>query len=227
MVWTLLRRERRTIGPYELVAKLGKGSAGSVFKARHGVTGNFVAIKVLGCEDAHDPVALKRFEQEFRATCILNHPHIVRGLDLGCDGHLPYFVMEFVEGESLGQHLKVTGRLAEYEALSIIIQIAQALHHAHQRGMIHRDVKPGNILLATDGVARLTDFGLVKCLESCQNLTATATSLGTACFMAPEQFDDSKRIDQRCDIYALAASLYMTVTGVVPVIVHGPRVTTV
>ena len=216
MAWTVLRREPRCLGPYEILAKLGKGAAGTVFKARHRQTGALVALKILCRGEARNPLSVKRFEQEFFATRALDDPHIVRGLDYGCEGTTPYLVMEFVEGESLSAHLKARGRLAEHEAISIAVQVAQALHVAHQRGMIHRDVKPGNIMLAADGRTRLTDFGLVKCLESVQNLTATAMSLGTSYFMAPDQFDDCKRVDLRCDAYGLAATLYTAVTGQLP-----------
>jgi serine/threonine protein kinase len=216
MAWNLFHRDPHRVGPYEVLGRLGKGGAGSVFKARHGPTGAIVALKVLCREDAADPVLRKRFEQEFLACRTLDNPHIVRALDFGQDGNLFYMVMEYIDGLSLQQHLAKVGRLGEHEAVAVALQIAQALQHAHQRGMIHRDVKPGNILLSADGRARLTDFGLVKCLDSGLNLTETATVLGTPCFMAPEQLNDSKRIDHRCDIYALAASLYMALTGDVP-----------
>jgi serine/threonine protein kinase len=124
--------------------------------------------------------------------------------------------MEFIDGLSLEEHLKAHGRLSEAEALRLAVQVGQALHRAHERGLIHRDVKPGNILLDPAGRARLTDFGLVKCLADDQRLTATGTFFGTPCFMAPEQFDDAKRVDRRCDVYGLAATLYMALTGQPP-----------
>jgi serine/threonine-protein kinase len=212
MSWNLFQRSPRQIGPYEVLAKIGRGSYGSVFKARHRESGELVAIKLLSDSATRDPILLKRFQQEIVASRALEHPYIVRGLDFG-DTPAPYLVMEFVDGVSLMSHLKAAGRMAERQALQITTQIAQALEYAHQRGMIHRDVHPGNILLTAAGRARLTDFGLVKCPESGLNLTATAVSLGTPCFMAPEQFEDAKRIDRRCDIYGLAATLYRTVTG--------------
>jgi serine/threonine protein kinase len=187
-----------------------------VFKARHCETGELVAIKILCADDARDPLLLKRFEQEFHAVRTLDDPRIVRGLDFGRQGALYYLVMEFLDGKTLHEHLQVRGCLPESEALSVVTQIGQALHHAHERGMIHRDVKPKNILLTTDGRVCLTDFGLVKWLESGVNLTLSRMALGTPCFMAPEQFDDSKRIDRRCDVYGLAATLYMAITGETP-----------
>jgi serine/threonine protein kinase len=216
MSWSLFQRDPRRLGPYEVIAKIGKGSAGSVFKARHTGTGAVVAIKVLGLDSARDPISMKRFEQEFHATRSLISPHIVHSLDFGREGAAPYLVMEFVEGISLTNHLKSVGRMTERDALRMIVQVAQALHYSHERGMIHRDVNPGNIMLSADGQARLTDFGLVKSMDSGQNLTVTAMSLGTPCFMAPEQFHDAKRIDRRCDVYGLAATLYKALTGVSP-----------
>jgi serine/threonine protein kinase len=124
--------------------------------------------------------------------------------------------MEFVEGEDLWGRITTRGRLSEADAVAIIAQVAQGLHHAHERGVVHRDVKPDNILLLPDGRAKLADFGLVKDLESDLNLTETATVLGTPNFMAPEQFENSKKVDRRADVYALAATLYMAVTGELP-----------
>jgi serine/threonine protein kinase len=213
MSWSLFQRDPRRLGPYEVIVKIGKGNAGSVFKARHSGTGAVVAIKVLCLDAARDPISMKRFEQEFLATRMLISPNIVHSLDFGYEGTSPYLVMEFVDGVSLTNHLKSVGRMTERDALLMIIQVAQALHYSHERGIIHRDVNPANIMLSADGQARLTDFGLVKSMESGLNLTATATSLGTPCFMAPEQFQDAKRIDRRCDVDALAATLYKAVTG--------------
>jgi serine/threonine protein kinase len=162
-------------------------------------------------------VLRKRFEQEFRAANTLDHTNIVRALDFGQEGNTPYLVMEFVDGESLGQRIEREGRLPEVEAVRIIGQVAQGLHKAHKLGMIHRDVKPDNILLAAaDGQAKLTDLGLVKELDTDTNLTRTGRGLGTPHFMAPEQFRDAKNADQRCDIYSLGATLYMAVTGQMP-----------
>jgi serine/threonine protein kinase len=216
MSWGLFQRDPRQIGGYEVLAKIGKGTSGSVFKARHLETGTLVAIKVLSRAASRDAVSSQRFQQEIRASQALDDAHIVRGLEFGHEGTVPYLVMEFVDGVNLRSHLDRVGRMSEKDALRMATQIAQALQRAHAQGMIHRDVNPGNILLSADGRARLTDFGLVKSLESGLNLTATAMSLGTPCFMAPEQFHDAKRIDQRCDVYGLAATLYKALTGESP-----------
>jgi serine/threonine protein kinase len=124
--------------------------------------------------------------------------------------------MEYVEGESLGQRIEREGRVPEAEAIRIIAQVAQGLHKAHKQGMVHRDVKPDNILISPQGVAKIADMGLVKEAETDLNLTRTGRGLGTPHFMAPEQFRNAKNADARCDIYSLAATLYMAVTGELP-----------
>jgi serine/threonine protein kinase len=221
MAWQWLRQGLRKIGRYEVLGKLGKGSTGSVYKARDPETEGLVAIKLLAREVATSARLLKRFEQEFLATRHLDSPHITRALDFGRDEQLPYLVMEFVDGHDLWEHIRTRGRLPEAEAVRLIAQVADALHQAHEAGIIHRDVKPENILVTAAGQAKLTDFGLVKDLNAGLNLTETAAILGTPNFMAPEQFEDAKRVDRRCDVYGLAATLYMTVTGEVPFLAKG------
>jgi hypothetical protein len=124
--------------------------------------------------------------------------------------------MEFVDGESLGQRLDRMFRMSEKDAIHIISQIAQGLHKAHKLGLVHRDVKPDNVLITPDGTAKLTDLGLVKEMETDLNLTRTGRGLGTPHFMAPEQFRNAKKADPRCDIYSLAATMYQMVTGELP-----------
>jgi serine/threonine protein kinase len=204
------------IGDYELLEKIAEGGMGAVYKARHATTGQVVAMKVLLPAVAEQPVLMKRFEQEFRAVRSLDHPHIVRGLDFGRDGTSHYLVMELVEGQSLGERIERQGRLAEGEAVRIIVQVAEALHHAHQRGLVHRDVKPDNILITADGLAKLTDLGLSKNLAEDYSLTRPGAGLGTPYFMAPEQMADAKNVDVRCDVYGLGATLYLAVTGELP-----------
>src|SRR5436309_13253988 len=210
------QREPRRLGNYDLHEKVGGGGCGSVFRACHAQTGEIVAVKVLKPELADHELLIKRFEQEFLATRVLDNPHIVRALDFGRDTNSIYLVMEFVDGKDLWAYLEERGRLSEAEAVALIEQIAQALDEAHEQGMIHRDVKPDNILLKPDGTAKLTDFGLVKDLGSELNLTDATDILGTPNFMAPEQFDDPTKVDRRCDVYSLAATLYMMVTGELP-----------
>ncbi len=212
----------QTVGNYDLIEKVAEGGMGSIYKARHRQSGQVVAVKIMPAHMANNPVLLKRFEQEFRAASMLDHPNIVRALDYGDSGATPYLVMEFVEGESLGQKLEREGRLSEAESIRIIAQVAQGLHRAHKANMIHRDVKPDNVLLAPDGTSKLADLGLVKEVDADLNLTRTGRGLGTPHFMAPEQFRNAKNADARCDIYSLGATLYMMVTGELPFKSSGP-----
>ncbi len=205
-----------TLGNYIVLEKLAEGGVGAVFKARHRDTGQVVALKVIPPALAADPVLLKRFEQEFLAVARLDHPNVVRGLSFGQDGSVHYLVMEYVDGESLGQRLTRKGRLAEAEAIRVVVQVARALQAAHGLGLIHRDVKPDNILLTLDGQAKLTDFGIVKETGAELMLTLSRTALGTPQFMAPEQFEDAKAADVRSEIYSLGATLYAAVTGETP-----------
>src|SRR5262245_52888570 len=212
----------QTIGNYELLEKIAEGGMGAIYKGRHRTTGQIVALKVMPPGMAHNKVLLKRFEQEFRAASRLDHPNIVRAIDYGDTGSSPYLVMEFVDGESLGAKLDREGRMAEGDAIRLIVQVAQGLHRAHKLGLIHRDVKPDNILVTADGQAKLADLGLVKEVETDLNLTRTGRGLGTPHFMAPEQFRNAKNANPRCDIYSLGATLYMMVTTELPFRSSGP-----
>jgi serine/threonine protein kinase len=205
-----------TVGEYELLAKVAEGGMGAVWRGRHRTTGAIVAIKIMPPHMAANSVLVKRFEQEFRTASKLNHPNIVQALDYGEAPLGPYLVMEFVEGESLGQRVDREGAIPEAEAIRIIAQVAQGLHRAHKQNLVHRDVKPDNILLRSDGVAKLADLGLVKEVDTDLNLTKTGRGLGTPHFMAPEQFRHAKFADPRCDVYSLGATLYQMVTGVLP-----------
>jgi serine/threonine protein kinase len=205
-----------TVGPYVLLETIGRGGMGTVYRARHGNTGQNVAIKVMTAEAALNPLLTKRFEQECAAANRLRHPHLVQGLALGVENGKLYLVMEFIEGQSLGQRINLQGPLHQNEAIQILVQIAAALHLAHGHQMIHRDVKPDNILVIRDGTAKLTDLGLIKNLGSNSDLTWARTSLGTVAYAAPEQFEDAGKADVRCDIYGLGATLYHALTGTAP-----------
>jgi serine/threonine protein kinase len=206
----------KTISHYDLLEKIAEGGMGTVYRGRDNRTGQIVAIKVVPKHLLANQVFIKRFEQEYTAARTLDHPNIVRALDFGREGDTPFMVMEFVDGESLGARIEREGALAEDEAIRIIGEAAQGLHKAHKLGLIHRDIKPDNILITQDGQAKVTDLGLVKELDADQNLTRTGRGLGTPHFMAPEQFRNAKKADVRCDIYSLAATLYMMVTGELP-----------
>ncbi|MCS7046704.1 MAG: serine/threonine protein kinase [Gemmataceae bacterium] len=208
--------ELTSVGCYDLLSKIAVGGMGTVWKGRHRITGAIVAIKVVPPHLLSNQVFLKRFEQEYSAARELDHPNIVKALDFGREGNVPYLVMEYVEGESLGQRLDRVHHLSEKEAIDIICQVAEGLFKAHQKGLIHRDVKPDNILITKEGIAKLTDLGLVKELDTDLNLTRTGRGLGTPHYMAQEQFRNAKKADVRCDIYSLAATLYHMVTGELP-----------
>jgi len=210
------------IGNYDLLEKVAEGGMGTVYKGRHRDTGQIVAVKVIAPHMVGNQVLMKRFFQEYNASRQLDHPNVVRALEFNNTNSTPYMVMEFVEGESLGRKLERDGKLPEAEAKRLIIQVAQALHKAHKGKLVHRDVKPDNILVTPEGQAKLADLGLVKEVETDLNLTRTGRGLGTPNFMAPEQFRNAKKADGRCDIYSLGATLYMMVTGDAPFKANGP-----
>ncbi|MCI0700167.1 MAG: protein kinase [Planctomycetia bacterium] len=201
---------------YEFGEPIGSGGMGTVYRALDKTTGRAVAIKVLRSKLTESPTQHQRLATEFRAATQLEHPNIVRALEMGVDGSISYLVYELVEGASLGDRIEKGGKLGEAEAIRIITQIAQALHYAHLRNVVHRDVKPDNILVLPDGRAKLTDFGLAKDYNNDQDLTRHTSALGTPNFMAPEQFGGAKTADAKCDVYSLGATLYNAVTGRLP-----------
>lgn len=205
-----------TAGSYELLEVVGVGGMGTVYRARHLNSGRIVAIKLLAEASNADPTQRRRFEQEYRAARRLSHPYLVEPLDFGVEEGRPYLVMEFIDGPSLGQQVRAEGPLLPEQAVALIVQVASALQLAHEHRLIHRDVKPDNILLTRSGEARLTDLGLVKDLDSDTLLTRPKAWLGTLSYMAPEQFEEAHAADARSDVYALAATLYFALTGASP-----------
>ena len=205
-----------TAATYEILEKVAESGMALIYKARRVSTDETVIVKLISPELTNDPVFLRRFRQEFEAAKRLDHPGIVRMLDFGYYESGPFCVMEYVDGESLGERIDRSGPIRESEAVDIIRQVADALDYAHAQGLIHRDVKPDNIMILADGTVKLADFGLVKETDSDLDLTRTGQGLGTPNFMAPEQFNDAKRIDRRADVYGLGATLYMALTGVCP-----------
>jgi hypothetical protein len=204
------------LGNYDVLGKIAEGGMGTVYRARHRGTGEVVAIKVISPGPARNPVMLQRFEREFVAAKVLDHPNVVKAIEYQGTGPHPFLVMEFVDGDSLGQRIERSGAIAEDEAVRLVGQVCDGLQRAHKQGLVHRDVKPDNILVTRDGVAKLTDMGLVRDVEGDLNLTKTGRGLGTPHYMAPEQFRNAKTVDVRGDIYSLAATLYAMVTGTVP-----------
>lgn len=209
------------LGHYAILGRIADGGMGTVVKARNDQNGEIVAIKLMFNDLTDNPVMLRRFEQEFRAASTIDHPNVVRALDYGEWEGSPYLVMEYVDGEPLSRLIEREGPLNETEAIRLIAQVAQGLHRAHRHNLIHRDVKPDNILIAQDKktgerIAKLTDLGLVKEQAADLDLTRTGRGLGTPHFMAPEQFKNAKNATIKCDIYSLGATLYAMMTKVTP-----------
>lgn len=210
------------LGPYEIIAPAGAGGMGEVFKARDTRLDRTVAIKVLGAGSAMNEDLRARFEREAKIISSLNHSHICTLYDIGNEEGRDYLVMEFLEGETLAERLK-KGPLPVAEALSIASEVSDALDKAHRQGLIHRDLKPGNVMLTSEG-AKLLDFGLAKsqlaggpiagvsAITQTTPLTGAGTIMGTMQYMAPELLDGSEA-DARSDIFAFGVMLYETITG--------------
>jgi serine/threonine protein kinase len=205
------------VGNYVLMDLIGKGGMGTVYRAFHADTGQIVAIKIMSAEHVAQETLRRRFEQECETVLRLDHPHIVRGLAYGVlDDGRPYLVMEYVDGPNLSTLVHRQGQISEENVVRLAGQLAQALDVAHAANLIHRDLKPENVLVGPGGIAKLTDLGLVKNLDSEGNLTQSGAWIGTITYMAPEQFGDAKNVDARTDVYGLAATLYFALTGVPP-----------
>jgi len=211
----------RTISHYEIVDKLGEGGMGVVYKARDSHLDRFVALKVLPPEKVADPGRKRRFVQEAKAASALNHPNIVTVHDIDQADGVDFIAMEFVEGKTLDEAIGRKG-LKLNEALKYAIQIADALARAHSAGIVHRDVKPGNVMVTGDGRAKVLDFGLAKLTETAvrpedETKTALASTevgaiVGTPSYMSPEQAE-GKKVDARSDIFSFGLMLYEMLTG--------------
>ena len=199
---------------YKLEAKLGSGGMSTVYLARDTTLDRQVAVKVMHREMSEQADQLQRFRQEARAVAKLSHPNVVAVIDAGEDGGHPYIVFEYVEGETLKQRINRIGALDPQEALAYAIEIARGLTVAHARNMVHRDIKPQNVLIDNEGRAKLTDFGISRQLEQ-DGMTATGRVLGTTDYVAPEQAMGHP-VDQRSDVYSLGVVLYEMLVGQVP-----------
>ncbi len=210
---------------YKLLEKLGTGSMGTVYKARQLALDRVVAVKILAPWLAENPGYVRRFEKEARVIARLNHPNVVQGFDADERGGIRFFSMEYCDGPTLLQVLDRGGAMDEDRAISIITQIARALDHAHENGLVHRDVKPDNIMLVEGGVAKLCDLGLAKDTVVEGGSTDRGVTIGTPNYISPEQARGDPEIDIRSDIYALGATFYHLLTGVPPF--DGPNPTVV
>ena len=210
----------RQIGNYEIFERIGHGGMGEVYRARHVLMDKIVAVKVVQDKIVEIPEAIKRFERELKLIGNLSHPNIVQAFGAEqIDGKL-LLVMEFVEGTSLQQFVDSGKKMSMDDAIVIVRQIAAGLQYAHERQIVHRDIKPGNIMLTADGTVKILDFGLGKFYsernDSSGQFTQTGTPVGTLDYTSPEQCRDPGGVDIRTDIYALGCTFYTVVVGEVP-----------
>jgi len=213
-------RTKFSLGPYRVIDSIGSGGMGQVFKARHEVLGRVVAIKVLPREQS-TPDAVDNFLREIRAQARLDHENLVRAFDAGSDGNVHYLVTEYVPGSDLRRlvrkSLRRGGPLTMEQAASIISQVAAGLKHAHEQGLIHRDVKPGNVLVTPDGHAKLSDLGLAGPLGGdAESDPRFGKIVGTADYLSPDHILAPWEPTPAWDVYSLGCTLYYAVTGKVP-----------
>ena len=201
-------------GRYRLEARIGSGGMSTVYRALDETLQRQVAIKLMNREVASDSDQLERFRREARAVAQLSHPHIVGVIDAGEDEGRPYIVFEYVEGETLKERIRRQGRLEIPEAVAYAIEIARALGAAHARHIVHRDVKPQNVLIDEEGSAKVTDFGIARTLDE-EGLTADGRVLGTTDYVSPEQAL-GQPVTGQSDLYSLGVVLYEMLTGEVP-----------
>lgn len=210
-----LRREERRwqgqeqIAGYRLLELLGEGAMGAVYKARQLSLDRDVAIKVLSPELAKDEAFVKRFQTEAKAVARLNHTNLISGIDVGDADGIKYLVMEYADGNTVASLLRRGGALDEERALVIALQTARALEHAHKAGLVHRDVKPDNIIITREGVAKLCDLGLARL----EGATESVGRMGTPAYISPEQARGDTDVDARTDLYSLGATLFHMLTG--------------
>ena len=199
---------------YELIERVGEGGMAVVYRARDGLLGRIVAIKILREQFASDSEFLTRFRLEARAAASLSHPNVVNIYDVGEDRGVHYIVMEYVQGRNLKEMIRSRKPMPVAEACAIGLQIARALEAAHQRELVHRDIKPHNILIMPDGTVKVTDFGIAQAASSA-SLTQTGTVIGSVHYFSPEQAR-GESVDAASDIYSLGVVMYEMVTGRLP-----------
>ncbi len=214
------RRPRFLIGKYLILDRIGAGGMGAVYFCEHLQLGRQVALKVLPADQAQDSAALVRFQREARAVAALDHPNIVRAYDVDMEGRTYFLVMEYVDGVDLQELVARRGRLDPARAADYVRQAAVGLQHAHAARLVHRDVKPANLLLSRTGVVKILDLGLARFFhEGAASVTDRRSDdavLGTADYVAPEQARDSGDVDVRADIYSLGATFYFLLAGRAP-----------
>ncbi|MDE3133125.1 MAG: serine/threonine protein kinase, partial [Acidobacteriota bacterium] len=210
----MARVQELLAGRYELLDELGRGGMGVVYRARDRVLDRIVAVKVLPLDRAQDPTFVARFEREALAAAALNHPNIVAVFDSGTDGETRFIVMEYIAGRNLAQLVREDGPRGVEQTVEIGVQVAAALAAAHRAGIVHRDIKPGNVMLDGHGRARVLDFGIARVLAGV-TLTQTAMVLGSTAYLAPELIS-GQRAGAASDIYSLGCVLYELLAGKPP-----------
>ena len=209
-------RTKFNLGPYWMVDSIGRGGMGQVFKAQHEVLRRVVAVKVLP-RSKSTPASVANFMQEIRALARLDHPNLVRALDAGEDGNVYYLVTEYVPGTDLRKLVRRNGAMSPEAAASVIAQAAAGLDHAHRQGLVHRDVKPGNVLVTPDGHVKLSDLGLAGPLGGDAEADSRFGKIvGTADYLSPDHIQAPWNPTPAWDIYSLGCTLYYAVTGKVP-----------
>ncbi|MEC9117288.1 MAG: serine/threonine-protein kinase, partial [Planctomycetota bacterium] len=203
------------LGDYKLLGHLGTGGMSTVYLAEHVTAGQKRAVKVLPRKRVGKRSYLERFRLEAKATARLNHPNIVKAYGIGQDNDTYFIVMELIEGESLSQLVRERGPIEIVDIVRYTAQVARALKYAHDQGIIHRDIKPGNILVEEGGEAKLLDLGLAMSREQGTSITQLYDEkvIGTADYLSPEQALDSHNVDLKTDIYSLGCTLYFMLTG--------------
>jgi len=199
---------------YELLEKIGEGGMGSVYKAKCHLLNRFVAVKILKAELNNDEDFVARFKREATSIASLSHPNIVNVHDVGAEEHINFIVMEYIDGKTLKQIIKENGRISSRETLDIVFQVAKALECAHKNNIIHRDIKPDNIMIMEDNMVKVMDFGIAKVADS-RTATNCNNVMGTVRYFSPEQAKGNF-VDCRTDIYSLGIVMYEMVTGQVP-----------
>jgi predicted Ser/Thr protein kinase len=204
------------LGDFELKKKLGKGGMGEVFLARQISLDRMVALKTLSKELAKKGDFVARFEREAKSMARIDHPNVVKIYAVDSYKGIHFAAIEYIDGQSIQDWLDQLGRFSVADAVYVAIVSAEALKHAHSQNMVHRDIKPDNILVTRKGIVKVADFGLAKAMDEEVSMTQSGTGLGTPLYMAPEQARNAKHVDERVDIYALGATLYHLLTGKLP-----------
>ncbi|HZZ29444.1 MAG TPA: serine/threonine-protein kinase [Pirellulales bacterium] len=210
------------LGQYRILEPIGHGGMGEVFKAEHEFMGRIVAVKVLPKSKA-TPAATASFIHEIRSLARLQHVNLVQAYDAGRDGNVYYLVTEYVPAADLRKYVRLHGPLSMKAAATIITQAAKGLGHAHEQGLIHRDVKPGNLLVTPDGITKVSDLGLAAWLNDTEADPRAGKIVGTADYLSPEQILTPRQVTAASDIYSLGCTLYYSVTGKVPYTGGGTR----